>query len=38
MTIDEVLELARKYSAEESMQSVNGVLAAVRREFGASAP
>jgi N utilization substance protein B len=31
VTIDEALELARKYSGEESVQFVNGVLDAVRR-------
>ena len=31
--IDEALELARKFSAEESVQFVNGVLDAVRREL-----
>ena len=34
VTIDEALELARKYSTEESVQFVNGVLDAVRRELG----
>jgi transcription antitermination protein NusB len=34
VTIDEALELARKYSNEESVQFVNGVLDAVRRELG----
>jgi N utilization substance protein B len=38
VTIDEALELARKYSGEESVQFVNGVLDAVRRELSASAP
>jgi N utilization substance protein B len=33
VTIDEALELARKYSGEESVQFVNGVLDAVRREL-----
>lgn len=32
VTIDEALELARKFSGEESVQFVNGVLDAVRRE------
>jgi N utilization substance protein B len=36
VTIDEALELARKYSGEESVQFVNGVLDAVRRELGTS--
>jgi N utilization substance protein B len=31
--IDEALELARKFSAEESVQFVNGVLDAVRRDL-----
>lgn len=34
VTIDEALELARKFSGEESVQFVNGVLDAVRREIG----
>jgi N utilization substance protein B len=38
VTIDEALELARKYSGEESVQFVNGVLDAVRRELGTSVP
>jgi N utilization substance protein B len=33
VTIDEALELARKFSGEESVQFVNGVLDAVRREI-----
>ncbi len=33
VTIDEALELARKFSGEESVQFVNGVLDAVRREL-----
>ena len=33
VTIDEALELARKYSGEESVQFVNGVLDAVRRDM-----
>jgi len=32
VSIDEALELARKFSGEESVQFVNGVLDAVRRE------
>lgn len=32
VTIDEALELARKFSGEESVQFVNGVLDAVHRE------
>lgn len=36
VTIDEALELARKFSNEESVQFVNGVLDAVRRELGAA--
>jgi len=34
VTIDEALELARKFSGEESVVFVNGVLDAVRREMG----
>src|ERR1039458_7352453 len=34
VTIDEALELARKFSGEESVQFVNGVLDAVRRDAG----
>jgi N utilization substance protein B len=33
VTIDEALELARKFSSEESVQFVNGVLDAVNREL-----
>jgi transcription antitermination protein NusB len=33
VVIDEALELARKYSGEESVQFVNGVLDAVNREL-----
>jgi N utilization substance protein B len=33
VTIDEALELARKFSNEESVQFVNGVLDAVHREL-----
>ena len=32
IAIDEALELARKFSHEESVQFVNGVLDAIRRE------
>lgn len=32
VAIDEALELARRYSGEESVQFINGVLDAVRRE------
>ena len=35
ITIDEALELARKYSNEESVQFVNGVLDAIHREWAA---
>ena len=35
VTIDEALELARKFSGEESVQFVNGVLDAIRREVPA---
>ena len=38
VAIDEAIELARKFSNEESAQFVNGVLDAVHREIGASAP
>ncbi len=39
VTIDEALELARKFSNEESVQFVNGVLDAVRRKLpGAGGP
>ena len=34
VVIDEALELARKFSSEESVQFINGVLDAVRREAG----
>ncbi|MBK9168817.1 MAG: transcription antitermination factor NusB [Bryobacterales bacterium] len=36
VVIDEALELARRYSAEESVHFVNGVLDAARRELRAS--
>ena len=36
VAIDEALELARKFSAEESVQFVNGVLDAVHRELAAA--
>jgi len=35
VTIDEALELARKFSGEESVQFVNGVLDAIHREMSA---
>lgn len=35
VAIDEALELARKFSSEESVQFVNGVLDAVHRELPA---
>ena len=38
VTIDEALELARKFSNEESIQFVNGVLDAVRREIPSPPP
>jgi len=40
VTIDEALELARKFSGEESVQFVNGVLDAIHRdrELGAREP
>lgn len=34
VTIDEALELARKFSGEESVQFVNGVLDAINRALG----
>jgi len=34
VAIDEALELARKFSSEESVQFINGVLDAVHRESG----
>jgi len=34
VAIDEALELARKFSSEESVQFINGVLDAVHREAG----
>jgi N utilization substance protein B len=36
VAIDEALELARKFSSEESVQFINGVLDAVHREAGQS--
>lgn len=36
VAIDEALELARRYSSEESVQFVNGVLDAVRKDSVAS--
>jgi len=36
VVIDEALELARKFSGEESVQFVNGVLDAVHKELGTS--
>jgi N utilization substance protein B len=38
VTIDEALELARKYSNEESVQFVNGVLDAIHREVESGRP
>jgi N utilization substance protein B len=35
VAIDEALELARKFSNEESVQFINGVLDAVHRELAA---
>ncbi len=37
VVIDEALELARKFSTEESVHFINGVLDAVRRELPATA-
>jgi N utilization substance protein B len=38
VSIDEALELARKFAGEESVQFVNGVLDAVYRELPAALP
>jgi N utilization substance protein B len=38
VVIDEALELARRYSNEESVQFVNGVLDAVHRELEPEKP
>jgi N utilization substance protein B len=38
VTIDEALELARKFAGEESVQFVNGVLDAIHREEAGHAP
>jgi N utilization substance protein B len=38
VTIDEALELTRKFSGEESVQFVNGVLDAIHRSQLAGAP
>jgi N utilization substance protein B len=38
VAIDEAIELARKFSNEESVQFVNGVLDAVSRELGMAKP
>jgi N utilization substance protein B len=38
IVIDEALELARRFAGEESVQFVNGVLDAVRRELPAKLP
>ncbi len=38
VTIDEALELTRKFSSEESVQFVNGVLDAIHRSQVAAAP
>ncbi|HEY1340004.1 MAG TPA: transcription antitermination factor NusB [Bryobacteraceae bacterium] len=38
VVIDEALELARKFSNEESVQFVNGVLDAIHREAAGAAP
>jgi N utilization substance protein B len=38
VAIDEAIELARKFSNDESAQFVNGVLDAVHRELGAGPP
>jgi transcription antitermination protein NusB len=36
VAIDEAIELARRYSGEESVQFINGVLDAARRDLGRS--
>jgi N utilization substance protein B len=38
IVIDEALELARRFAGEESVQFVNGVLDAVRKELPAKIP
>jgi N utilization substance protein B len=38
VAIDEALELARKFSNEESVQFVNGVLDAIHRQLASSTP
>ena len=38
VAIDEALELARRFSGEDSVQFVNGVLDAVRKEAGGPTP
>ena len=38
IVIDEALELARRFAGEESVQFVNGVLDAIRRELPAKLP
>lgn len=38
IVIDEALELARRFAGEESVQFVNGVLDAIRRELPSKAP
>jgi N utilization substance protein B len=38
IVIDEALELARRFAGEESVQFVNGVLDAVRKELPAKLP
>jgi transcription antitermination protein NusB len=38
VVIDEALELARRFSGDESVSFINGVLDAVRKELGASPP
>ena len=38
IVIDEAIELARRFAGEESVQFVNGVLDAVKRELPAKAP
>jgi len=38
VVIDEALQLARRYSTEEAVAFINGVLDAVRKEISASVP
>lgn len=38
VAIDEALEMARRYSSEESVQFINGVLDAIHREMATASP